>query len=442
MWQARYIRQSYPWINGVQVKKKPLPPPTTVSATYGAGEGKSTAVTLSYPICISPWMDIRKTYGDPAYGFPKALDIGIIQADGKTSSIQLRECAGKWDEPLYYDVNATLDVVVNGGLSNQIYQIAAACIVAKKTRRRLAFPFQVLARKECLDPVGSYDKPSPTVVAPFRHLFDESHFIAHCGVDLCLLEEDDVSITAIITAKDAEGKVVGASEPIDQRFYSLGVPIASGTTLSSDIAAQCYLPTTHVSLAFPFVQISPSSKLDYDTMVNAIFALKPAPHLQIIADSIFTQFFTDPNLLAIHCRIEEDWKSTFPGLVIAPSGLIDTIKRTHAPSSIYVIGNTTNERYWRELKTKAPEYKWLRKEDFGVKDIGFEEGAVVDRDLACRAPLFLGFNASTLSLVVGLYRYSRDKQYAFYGISPGDGHMINNPLFLYRGGKPMREVLP
>ena len=438
MWQPRIVPQLYPWIDGKMVKKKEKPPAILV-ATYGTASSFTT-LDLSFPITL-PQSAPAQWGKDPAFGHPKRLHLHVNRPDEKSEDIYLNEMCGRLSGPIYYHPEATLDVVLNGGLSNQAYMIAAACITAKKTYRRLAFPFRILARRTCFDVVCSASKLLPDVDKPFSHLFDSDYFISRCGVRLCLLEAGDTSVTMTGVVKDEEGKVLAEHPMIDQRFVPDGVGLAASAVPSHDLARHCYSPYQHVSLLFPFLPVVPSNRADYDILTDAIFALKPAPRLQAIADSIFTQFFTDVNLLAVHCRIEEDWKRVFPTLVASQEDIIRNIRRVHAPSSIYVIGNTANNEYWAELKGKAPEYKWLRKEDFGIVTLGFEEGAVVDRDLACRVPYFLGFSSSTLSLIVGLYRHRMKLKYSFYNVPVDELNAINTPAFLYSSGRPLQDQL-
>ena len=439
MWQPRIVPQAYPWIGETQVKKKTQPPATILSARYGAPTG-SIPVSLSLPINFDEAMDITAAWGpDPAFGVEKRLMIAIRHYDGREDSIFHRESCGRWDSPLYYHPEATLGVLLNGGLSNQIYEISSACIVASKTHRSLTFPFRILARKDCLEPISMRSKPTASVDAPFSRIFDAEYFIAHCGVRLCLLQEGDIPVQVITQARSDDGKVVEEQPQIDQRYIADGVGLAAPAISSASISHYCYAPYQHISLLFPLLSIIPATRTDYDIIVNAMLALRPAPRLLAVADDISSRFLTDVDLLVVHCRIEDDWKAAMARHVATPEMIIGNIRKVKKSSSIYVIGNTANGAYWNELKSKAPEYKWLRKEDFDVKVLGFEEGAVIDRELACRARHFLGFATSTLSLVVGLARHHAKKPYSFYNVPVDDFATLNNPVFLYKDGKPLQD---
>ena len=419
-------------------KERPLSPSTLV-ATYGTATNFTT-LDLALPINL-PQSAPAQWVPDPAFGVPKRLHLKVSHADGKTEDIYVNELCGKLGHPVYYHPEATLGVVLCSGISNQAYMIAAACLIAKKTQRRLVFPFRLMARKTCLDLVINTTKLQTAVDAPFSHLFDADYFITHCGVRLCLLEEGDIPITITKVAKDDEGKVVAEHAVADERYAHEMVNVVLPAVPSHEIAAHFHSPHQHVSLLFPFMAVAPTSRADYDTLTDVIFALKPAPRLQAVANSIFTRFFTDTNLLAVHCRIEEDWKRVFPGIVASHEDIINNIRRVHTATSIYVIGSTANDEYWTELKKKAPEYKWLRKEDFGVSSLEFEEGAVVDRELACRVPYFLGFSSSTLSLIVGLYRHRMKLKYSFYNVAVDVLNLTNNPALLYGSDRPLQDQL-
>lgn len=442
MWTSRVSPQLYPWIDGVQIKKKSTLAPVVVSAAYGAPTGYLVP-PLTLPINIHPEMDIVRMWGkDPAFGQSKRLCIKLRHADHTVEDIIIDELNGKWKYPLYYHPEATLDLVVNGGLCNQIYQVATACLIAKRTYRRLAFPFRVLARKGCMEKVCTYNKPEAKVDVPFSHLFDAVYFMSQCGVKLCTLEEGDTIVTTAVVARDKEGKTVEERPMPDSRFLPEGTSGDIKPIESTEIPRHYYASRTHISLLFPFLAVKPATKADYDILVGAIFALRPAPRLQTIADTLLASLSADSNLIAVHCRVEGDWKSTFPGQVATASTIVDNIRRAHTATTVYVIGNTANETTWREMTGKAPEYKWIRKEDFGISDLGFEEGAVVDRDIACRVPYFLGFAPSSFSLAVVLQRHHDGKAYSFYdqlvtGISTTD-----YPGFFYKDGKPIRDKLP
>lgn len=437
MHRAYVIPQNYPWIDGVQVCKV-LSSSTILSATYGAA-GTSVAVDITLPLSLVKDMDIKKIWGDPAYGQPKKLSVTIARSDGTTDNIILDEWCGQWRHPLYYHPTATLDVTVNGGLSNQIYEIAVACLVAKRTHRRFAFPPRVLARKHCLEKVCTFDRPANEVDAPFSHLFDVDHFVAHCGVKLCRLEAGDTAVTQMVTVKDKEGKTVEERPAPDLRFIPDGPYTTTAVIASTEVATHYCLPYAHISLLCPLLSVWPATRGDYDAMLDVVTALKPASRLQTIADDIFTRFLGDSELLAVHCRIEEDWKAALALHVASAQLIIDSIRRVHKPSSVYIIGNTNNETVWAELKSKAPEYKWLRKEDFGIRDLGFEEGAIIDRDLACRVPYFLGFSFSTLSLLVGLARHRTGKPYFFYDMRGPGNNPTMDTTFWYKNGKPLQD---
>lgn len=440
MWSPRIVPQPYPWIDGVMVKKKDVPC-TIISAIYGA-DVQSTELKLSLPVTLSPGMDITKMWGDPAFGRPKKLTVRVRCPGDVVEDITINEMCGRWERPIYLQPGSTLDFVVQGGLSNQIYQVAAACFIAKQTSRQLTFPFRLLARRTCMDQVCTLGKPAKEVDVSFSHLFDADYFALHCGVSLCRLAEGDTVISNSVTFNDADGKMVEEKELPDWRYIAgekAEAPMPESPLRSTEVASYYYTPHKHISVPFPFVLVAPSTLTHYNFFVDTILALKPAPRLQTIADTICARLDAEPNLLAVHCRIEDDWEAACPGSVLSPEAMIREIKsaRIAGITAIYVVGNADNDSYWAALKSKAPEYKWIRKEDCGISGLGFDEGGVVDRDVASRVPHFLGFGSSTLSLVVVLHRHRMKKPYALYG----KNHIGTWSSLYYKDNKPLYDYL-
>jgi hypothetical protein len=218
------------------------------------------------PLCFSPSANLphHLVPVDPVPGRPKHLTLDVEYdayayrpggASLGTVPTRLRlhipEHGYRWTRTECVVPRATLSVVVISGLANQMYAIMAACMIAQKTRRALAFPFRVLARNTALDTVCVYTMPPPSIDVRFAHLFDETAFLRCLP---CSVVRTDDALPSAAVGRNRHGTLADESEA-----ERISLPVDS--TLPGDtkeIASRCHGTLSWSSLTVPTLSAAPS----------------------------------------------------------------------------------------------------------------------------------------------------------------------------------------
>lgn len=448
---------SAPWIDGRKVAPDQSRV-TVVSAMYGSATQSIDVKGIlgELPIHLSPSDTPNLRFTDPHYAHPKSLV--IVLSDGRTITVE--EHYGKWKDPLSIHGNGTVSIIVSCGLANQIYMIIGGAITADRTCRKLSFPFRLLARKTALDVVVTRAKPTGHIDVPFSHLFDEECFRRESGVVLFEGEKRDEHLPPPPEKEEkekkdehlpipSETKEEKKEEEIDERY----IEGARHTyTLSSHLRSRYYHESPHVCMQWPITSVILETEEEYNKAIRVLRALRPSPRLAAISSRLIKgcrDRSPDSFFSVVHCRTEADWMVA--GRCIIDIGkLVEHIK-THINASrtpnVYIMGG--DEAIWARLKRTAPEYNWMIKNEWydaipGLSSIGFEEGAVIDREVAIHCDRFLGYRLSTLSLVVVLERDYLGKYYGFYNTPDHERLMSKadlNTFFFTEEGKPFSQYL-
>jgi hypothetical protein len=407
----------------------------------------------------------------------------------------LPEYAFRLRTPLLLHANSTLGVVVRGGLANQIYAVACAALIAHKTRRKLAFPFRLVSRKTCADPCLSDQKPRFDLDVPYSALLDEAHFVRHTPVKLYLESSarcDEGS--GCICRAPAHRESKEEEKEADARYGNL----PHVERLPDNIVRAYFSPATHVTCMFPFANVAPASRSDFELCMQVVTSMRANPRIMGWARAFAATLPRD--VLCVHCRIEDDWKAIGFN-VITPAALAQEIhdrptliddddddasagtlsvtggtegggdravsgtgseggggdvnhgggggggaktkgsRLSRPPPPIYFMGNTEgNPEFWSELQRLLPDRTFLTKERFvsqlGVT-LGFDEGGALDREIALACPDFLGLSNSSLSAVIALERYMQKRPWGLYRCVGELYEGVNNPAFFFENGRPM-----
>nr|QBK90508.1 MAG: methyltransferase [Pithovirus LCPAC104] len=419
-----------------------IPQINIISAKYGTDlffiDVTSKIKSLGIPIKLTPDMNPNIFFkNDPVQGQRKQLTLIVDYKQGNGhETIIIDECNNKWENPICLDSSFTLDFVVSGGLSNQIYMISNACIMAKTLHRSLVYPFRIRSRKKVDDNICYQGKPDIKIDVSFSELFDDKYFSDNIGIRL----------SKVIPAESQ----ISRNEKIDIR-YTYNNKISWDVTNSSEISKKYYSDNPHLSALFPFLYLIPSTSEHYHLAIHTMNCLIPNSKLSTIATKIISKLKlsnSNSHYTVVHLRIEQDWKNFFPNDVITIHEFIDSIKKVcnhNKHKYIYIMsGSTSIDSLWNNLKIELSEYKIFRKEDFFndvdyLKDLGFEENAVVDREIGLSASYFFGLEHSTMSLIIALQRNYKRLSYDFYSTQrlARNNTNLNNICFFFSDGKPL-----
>jgi hypothetical protein len=512
-------------------------------ATYGDEEKRVDVkayfvpfTRFGVPICFSitgnrPEMVLSY---DPVLGKPKYLELDVeydsyayrlggekLASLPRHVKMRLPEYAGRWMRSECIVPRATLSIMVISGVSNQMYAIMGACMIAAKTRRALAFPFRLLARNTPRDKVCTFDMPSSDIDVGFSHLFDTTAFL-HC-LPCAVVRTDDALPPASGTLKNptvtdnalprasrdvpstissstfrgtrCETKEVSSprvSESLfekEQRVPQASVPdevtegrlrrallhsdvwkwpakhwIAEPSSMLSETYAVSH---THVVVVNPFFGVIPDSQEDYNACVDVFLSLRPVTRLQALSDLLFVllkqralETSGSEEFVVAHCRQENDcpWRTQASAFVSNTLKHMESAEFTLPPKkspAVYMMGGSQNNIFWDTTRhhTNA-QVTWMRKEQFldvvpELAGLGFEEAALVDREIAIAAHYFIPFTGSSISSATVIERSAHGRRSSKFSavdepVTPEwllDIH--GNVLYSYTGNHPsVRSPIP
>ena len=382
-----------------------------VTASFGDKDVTAQLQSMPFPLQFPPAMNPNTFFGVTPNPQGTVLTLTL---ESPARIITLTEKNGVWTNPqTVHAGESTVSTQLFSGLGNQIYQIVNSCIIAAKTGRKLRFPFPLLSRKTASDPFRDVE---------FASLFDPDTFLK--------------AASSFITTTTATGVF----------FFLYDERKTSGKATASDnLAKTFYSPVQHASLYCPFMITVPSNKTDFHFLMTMMSSLVPAPHLYSLFDKLYQEIIQltirhrVQGFAVAHCRIENDWKTAKRTIYTAAQFAL--FVRTCLPMAklVYVMGSVDDDAYWKELCHLAPEYVWVRKQDVLSEDLGFEPGAVIDRELAVRADWFLGYASSSLSLVIALQRHTLGKPIRMYKAATDSirYNCLNASTYFFAGGQPM-----
>ena len=417
-----------------------------LAATYGSSDVRLVVTAhvrlFGYNNTLSRSMAPNFFWHDPCPLTTKKLVLMLgqeeIEEKGKQGIkiVETSELLNKWIDPVYLDSSTVIAFTGWGGFSNQIYCAFSAALAAAKSHRALAFPWEFMARTGADGDVSSdgvWEKARKLgYLVPFSHLLDEAHFRRYCGLRLLpvpipipMLPASSFSSAAATTAKIA----------------TMALPRCS----ANELAGHCLDEDPVILLRSPFDVINIQTREELKLVTRMLRAMIPTPRLMSVATSILSSLEHVKKteemkqkkrrqqkkkkqkkiaIAVVHWRIESDWGKVFPKHVISPEQLADIVS-CHGEcglprgSIIYLMGGLET-RHAQLMQSACPEYTWLSKQELLQqpqtieKKLGFEEGAVVDREVALRADHFIGFRSSTLSLLVAIERQTLQKPFFLY----------------------------
>jgi hypothetical protein len=418
------------------------------------GAAKYLEVRLEHGVCATS-DSVCTAYGAEAVardvdgGSESKSATGALARLRRTLRVEERNRV--WRTPKTVVPYATLSLVVQSGMSNQIYGMAAGCMIARHTHRALIFPFRVVARRDALDSVCVYSMPPPELDRAFEHLFDAAAFLAHLPCMTYCTDEP-----RLVSHIDDDGKRSAALECGERRRRLRRALVHGDTKLnvrpeivcveSSELESAYALSAQHILAMNPFFGVVPDTQTDYNHVVDVLLSVRPALRLQRIADRLVAVLRRQAmcatgsdRFVAAHCRQEPDWERAF-GTSKPPAydasvrkylegaGLLrkrgvgigidvgiggdneGDCKVSCTPVAVYMLGGSANDAYWTQLVDlssdgrdgRRADIAWMRKELWldeipELAALGFEEAAVVDREVGLQAHYCIGFPGSTLS---------------------------------------------
>ena len=390
--------------------------------------------------------------GSSASGKEKA------EEKGREFALCVAELGDRWARPLWLSKDARLEPRLGGGLCNQLYILLAAARVARATRRRVVLPFRMYARRTAEE--GLFDRPVSCEalldLAPLRAL-DEAAF-PHLELPAAKTETG-------ATEANLRGAMVRGGGGGGGWRAALG---------------ECYAPGARTLRVDGLLEVAIRNAAwrgarHFDASMRLLRALAPAPRLAAVAAAAARVLAAAGATGALHVRAEADWAREAPqhlfgaeqtlaaltAAVRAAPGVAGSAALAEctlaAGACVYIVGGAVPATYLARLRAAAPERRWIAKvapgsvgeyagewkeEDAAgcalealFAPLGFEEAAVVDRELALRAPAFVGFEHSSLSTLVALERFAGAQPWALYGREPCG-------RYLFTAGYPIRESLP
>ena len=374
---------------------------------------------------LSPEIDPNVLFGkDPIPARQKCLYIHYRYSKNRERKIAIPEFACKFTHPIYIHPFGSLDFVLDGGLTNQMYGVASAMLIAHKLQRTVAVQsFKWIARRNELDRcmgIGAWENAAREgYLVPLSNLFDEQTFTKRFA------------------------SIVSPSSLCQNGTSRHITPWLSRPALSSDaINKHFYAACQHLTIRNPFWSVAPSKAQDYHLMVGVFNALVPCDKLNVYVQSIQAQL-ANKNVCAIHYRSEKDWMQQCPSLK-DPLQLelrrITPLPLFQDASTIYIAGKVASA-VLQQIKSALLPRTVLYKTDVIVdleSKLGFEELAVVDREICLRSTSFVGNSWSTFSLSICVQR--RLQNCAFY--SGRLGYSTCDALLFNMGGKLLIDSLP
>ena len=382
--------------------------------------------------------------------------------------VEMKECGMRWQNPMWLHPLANVRCEFFGGLGNQIYCLMTAVQVTRYTTRALAFPFVMVNRRTCMD---SYDIEKAIVggyAIPCTDLIDATTFINGCGLRLYYLSEfksnnvDRKEFDSFLSSYFSQLSIPRINiyaTPV-QKFAYHAYSETEGILLKSLLEGSCF-------------NICISDRQDYDALINVLLSIAPALKWATIANRLYNLLLESGMNAVIHIRVESDWQNVFHDKVITPTILLkqiniwqeglktDTVCFSKHSTSLnlhcfYLMGEVP-QIFVNELKILAPHIKWLTRTDIFsfsffseaalsslplTEDnivLSFEEGAIIDREIALKAPLFFGFAPSSLSLLIALERAEAHHSWALYNPEHVKFQSLNN--FFWKGSNPLADQL-
>jgi hypothetical protein len=197
----------------------------------------------------------------------------------------------------------------------------------------------------------------------------------------------------------------------------------------------------------PFFGVVPDTPEDYNACVNVFLSLRPAARLQTVSERLMAllkrhalSVSGSEQFTVVHCRQESDYPDRAQPRSFCESTLSRLREANVAASSavpvVYMMGGSQNNEYWNATRQHSRDsIAWMRKEMFAeelpqLADLGFEEGALVDREIAIAAHFFIGFNRSTLSSATIIERAAHARPSTGFLDNPERGWLLDS------GGRP------
>lgn len=317
-------------------------------------------------------------------------------------------------------------VKVQSGLTNQLYSVVSALMIAKKLN--MAFSessMRFLSRQTCVDFAkwAQEDHAAQLSVSP-EQLIDMKVFREMCEKVKVDLSIQPVSSTLCFATANKVAWLDLDQANLDSTHIRLAeMPAApslpsapslhSAERLSSGKGgAKKSLPP--LCVRNPFLAVRPGSQEDHQVMLTMLCGFVPNERLQSKADAVeqgvmrYVENTDSPGYVAVHYRCEADWNLTTSPVDILVDHICRVAKQVETTIVLLLGAVPAQVRAQIVLKCSATCLVLFKTDVVPTleKDLGFEELAMVDRALAlapsCLA--FLGCSDSSFSLAIAAQR--------------------------------------
>lgn len=303
----------------------------------------------------------------------------LIEAGLKTEDEAIKHYLqyGRFEKRIYQLSPKYITVKLFAGLSNQLYSLAAACIIAHNLNRILILP-EVYLRSELTDFL--YGKKTRCV--PFKDAFDVKYFQTQCGITTLENKPD------LLTRK---------------------IKLNLGCSWNISQICEYFSPYQDVPIMFledPYHIVAPTDSLSIKFMINIIKSIRPNDRLYKYVQNTLDKLPKIYNCL--HFRYEHDWKVHS----LAQSSIMnanEVLKRLpfiiSEEQKIYLCGLIDDEQL--QIFKNNTLYTFIDKSevwDAEAMNLSFEEKAIIDFEIAKNCEKFIGCTGSTFSILLCLLK--------------------------------------
>jgi hypothetical protein len=263
-----------------------------------------------------------------------------------------------------------------GGLCNQLYALASACMIAKKLKRAIIIP-NVIIRKNALD----FQK-SPSDIKKLKKNFNDFFDVQFFEDNVAIPTQEDCSQLRNLSESPnilMNQKQISSYE-INNHFSKFE---------KYDI----------LSVDNPFLAIYPKDIKDKEFMLNVFNSIIPSKrlmeHVREILKGILDQ---NESFNVLHFRSEADWLKEYGFGKNKPEHLAEMLnKKTYLKKLPLYIAAKDNPDYLKHFQKYFKVFYKTKLIPDIEKTLDFEEKAIIDRFICLGSEYFIGNHKSTFS---------------------------------------------